>query len=296
MLIGAIVGATGVGKTELSIDIAKCLDVEIISMDSRQIYKGMPIGTAQPTQVHRTRVKHHLVGFLEPTERYSVGKYIKAVEEIITANPGKKYLCVGGTGFYLKALQEGMSPLPEINLELRKRLENILKRKGLPFIYRWAQKNDPKGVEGVDTQNTHKIMRVLEVSLQAKQPYSELIKKKEGGWGTFPVLWLDLPREELYKRIEQRACEMIAMGWAEEAMGLAKKYGSQSPGLESLGYREIIANNGEINTEITEKIIRTTRNYAKRQITWFKNQHKTLKKSPKSDFFGKKEEILNFFT
>lgn len=296
MLIGAIVGATGVGKTELSITLARQLDAEIICMDSRQIYRGMAIGTAQPTVSQREQVAHHLVDCIAPDVSYNVAQYLADVRAIVEANPHQKYLCVGGTGMYLQALQQGLSPLPAADVDLRQRLERVQQRRGQSFMYKWAQKLDPQGAKRIERNNSQRIMRLIEVSLQSGIPFSQMLANKKGGWGEFPVLWVNLPRAELYERINLRVQQMLDEGWGAEALALAQQYAVECPGLQSLGYREIIAQNGNMTPKNIENIARQTRNYAKRQITWFKNQIKSVEISPKTAFFEKKENILKYFT
>ena len=274
MIIGAIVGATACGKSSIAIQVAKKLGCEIISADSRQIYKGFRIGTAQPSEVEKEGIPHHFMDFVDPTESYSVGRYLREVTELVQKCPEKSFIVVCGTGMYVNALLNGISKLPESSPELRARLEQIRVRRGLGFLYKWAQRVDPLGGQKLNSQDTQRILRALEIFLQTKIPWSVHLSRCEGGLGPFPVIWLDREREDLYNRIDSRVLEMMELGWVKEVRTCMYAYPSGGQAFESLGYCQIRSFlKGEIEWEgITQEIQRDTRRFAKRQRTWFRHQ------------------------
>ena len=298
MLIGAIVGATGVGKTEVAIEVAKMLGAELICMDSRQVHAGMAIGTAQPTLQQQAHVKHHLVGFLPPSESYSAARFSTDVARILAEHPNTRFLLVGGTGLYLQVLCEGLSELPPSDPILRERLEVVAKRRGMPFLYRWMSQIDPGAILHLRPNDSHRILRVLEAWLLSGQRWSESLGDRRGGIGPVPTLWLDRERSELYGRIDERVTQMIEAGWLDEVAVLCTQVSLASPGMLSLGYQELgRVHRGELDlagalSEIRQK----TRNYAKRQLTWFRNKtHVGLKIEVQSGEIDSISMIQEFF-
>lgn len=273
-IIGALVGATAVGKTALALDLARELQAEIISADSCQVYQGVEIGSAQPSAEQLRTVPHHFVGFREPSLGYSVGEFLQGVRALLQQNPHKKFLVVGGTGMYVKVLQEGISTMPAANEHLRNRLLNLEKRKGLAALYRCAGLLDAAACQRVIPTDRHRILRILEVYLQSGLPWSSFLGQRKGGLGPFPVVWIDRPRDELYARIDRRVLEMINMGWEKEIARLVQKAGADCVALQSLGCAELMqANQGVLPREQAIALVqRNTRNFAKRQITWFRHQ------------------------
>lgn len=274
MLIGAIVGATGVGKTELSLSLAKQLGAQIINADSRQIYAGLRIGTAQPTADQLAEVPHHLIDFLNPQESYSAARFLTDVRGILEMHPHQDYILVGGTGLYLQILMEGISEAPPLDLDLRARLETVQKRKGLSFLYYWALQRDPELRQVLRAGDSHRVVRALELMIQTGKPYSEALGPRIGGIGPFPVLFCNRSREELYQRIDARVMQMIRLGWLDEVRALCTQVSTQSPGMLSLGYRQLVSVvQGERTLDqVVPEIQQETRNYAKRQLTWFRNK------------------------
>lgn len=274
MLLGAIVGATGVGKTKFAISLAERLGAHIINGDSRQIYQGMRIGTAQPSLQELQQVPHHLVDFLAPTESYSAARFLQDVQTILATHPEHDYLLVGGTGLYIQVLQEGISPTPVVDPVLRTRLETIEARKGLSFLYRWALLRDPTLQASLRAGDRQRIHRALEIMLQTGMPFGQAMGPREGGLGNFPVVFLDRDRADLYRRIDARVLAMLDGGWLDEVRDLCTRVSVQSPGMQSLGYRQLVAVlQGERTLEqVTPEIQQETRHYAKRQLTWFRNK------------------------
>lgn len=295
MLLGAIVGATGVGKTELSIRLAQQLGAEIISADSRQIYQGLRIGTAQPTAHQQTLVPHHLIDFLSPSESYSAARYLTDVRAIIENRPEQDFLVVGGTGLYIQVLMEGISETPSVDSSLRNNLDALEITQGLSYLYKWAITLDPALISSLKAGDSHRIKRALELMLQTGRRYAETLGPRVGGFGMFPVLFCDRDRDELYHRINQRVLSMIEQGWIDEVRDLCTRVSVQTAGMQSLGYRQLVSVVlGEADlSRVVPEIQQESRNYAKRQLTWFRN------KTPHTPFIldknGEIDEILRFF-
>ncbi len=279
-ILGAILGATGSGKTELAILLAQKLGAEIICMDSRQLYKGFRIGTAQPTAEELSAVPHHLVDFLPPERQYNAAEFAKGVKDLLAQKPSAKFILVGGTGLYMQALCQGLNPLPPVNPEIRERLKKHYENKEQKELYSDALKADPS-IEGKIKQgDTQRLLRILELSTLNSQlstpPNSQL--KRVGGIGSVPSVWLDFPRDELYKRINERVVKMQKSGWVEEVAGLSKTVPANAPAWQSLGYLELktALEKNEDPLSITEGVALRTRHYAKRQITWFKHKENPI--------------------
>ena len=269
----ALVGATGIGKSELSLRLAEHYDAEIIGVDSRQIYKGFCIGTAQPDVASLVRVKHHLVDFLDPMESFSAGGFCNKVKELLSANPEQNYILVGGTGLYLQSLMLGLPQIPAVPEEVRLELENLAAREGADSLYKMAMAADPELVQNVEPNNVHRLVRIVEVFKATGRRLSEFQKDREGGIGKLPIFWLQRERDALYKRIDSRVDQMIQDGWVDEVNVLAKDVPLSAPAWQSLGYRELlpVKTPAEMD-EVVEDVKKKTRNYAKRQLTWFRWQ------------------------
>jgi len=300
-----ILGPTGVGKTEVSILIAKSLKTEIISADSMQIYKGMDIGTAKPTKTQLSQVKHHMISSVEPSELYSVGRYIQEVKQVINKlhKEGKIPIIVGGTGLYIKAMTKGLFIAPKADLELRKKLKELEQKKP-GILYKKLKKLDPEKSKELFPTDLKRIIRSLEVIINTKKPISLLQKNYTLALPyQFIKIGLKRKRLELYKIIEDRVEKMFQQGLVNEVKTLLKKNPSEVC-LQAIGYKEVIKYlKGEISLEETKKIIKqATKRYAKRQFTWFKKEDNvqwvdiTGIYNPK-DIFDKliKETDLKFF-
>ena len=269
----AIVGATGIGKSELSLELAERYDAEIIGVDSRQIYKGFAIGTAQPSPADLTRVNHHMVNFLEPEKAFSAGDFCKGVRDILAANPEKNYIAVGGTGLYLQSLMLGLPQIPKIDPAVRMELENRAKSEGLDSLFEIAREMDSEAMRNVERANAQRIIRILEVWQATGRKLSDWQKERAGGIGKVPVFWLDRSRDILYKRIDARVDKMLHDGWMDEVVSLSKIVPMGAPAWQSLGYRELLqAKSSAEIAHVVEDVKRKTRNYAKRQLTWFRWQ------------------------
>lgn len=272
----SLIGATGIGKSRLSLDLASRFNAELIGMDSRQLYKGFAIGTAQPSQADLASVRHHLVDFLQPEQIYSAGAFCADVKKLVESRPEKNFILVGGTGLYLQSLMLGLPKIPKIEPGVRERFEHIAEDQGVERLYEMAVKTDPESAEKVDRNNVMRLVRILEVWESSGRKLSEWQKEREGGMGEIPAFWLNRSRESLYKRIDARVDQMIADGWLEEVHGLAESVPLSAPAWQSLGYRELLAAESKSDIAcVIEDVKRKTRNYAKRQLTWFRWQVKS---------------------
>jgi tRNA dimethylallyltransferase len=273
-----ILGPTASGKSELAIKLAKEFNGEIVSADSRQIYKGMDIGTAKPTKKERKTIKHYLIDIKNPSQIYTVGQYkkeaIKVINKIIKM--GKVPFLVGGTGLYLKAVVENLEiPGVKPDWKLRKNLELKIKTRGLKSLYDELIKIDPEAAYIVDSRNPRRLIRALEVAIKTKKPFSQQRKKGEPLFDCLEI-GLSLPEKKLKEEIEKRANKMIKAGLVKEVKNLIKIYDKNLPTFDAIGYREIIDYlNREIPlTEAIKKIKKNTWHFAKRQMTWFKKEKK----------------------
>ena len=275
-ILFALVGATGVGKSRLSLELAERFNAEIIGVDSRQIYKGFAIGTAQPSLEDMARVKHHQIDFLDPCKVYSAGDFCANVKNLLSANPDQNYILVGGTGLYLQSLMLGLPQIPKIDESIRKSFEDDAAKFGSNSLYKKAKEVDPEAMEKVEENNVQRIIRILEVYQLTGRKLSEWQKERKGGIGVLPVYWLNRSRENLYARIDARVDQMMSDGWLDEIHELAKTVPLEAPAWQSLGYRELLCakDGAQVNT-VLEDVKRKTRNYAKRQLTWFRWQVKS---------------------
>src|SRR5262245_25556164 len=275
-----LTGPTGSGKTALALDLAASLDAEIISMDSMALYRGMDIGTAKPTAAERAHVRHHLIDVLDPWESASVAWWLERAEAAVRdiERRGKTALFVGGTPFYLKALLCGLFPSPSADQELRLRLEAEAESVDRETFHARLATVDPVSAGRLHPNDVRRIVRALEVWHLTGKPLSEW--QQQGWWdGTAPrfppgsCLVLEIPRSELYQRIDHRVEAMVATGWVEEVRRLREH--PRALGREAgmaLGYREIgefLDGRRSLPETIAEIQLRT-RQFAKRQLTWFR--------------------------
>lgn len=268
-----VVGPTGSGKTDLSIRLARHYGAPILSTDSRQVYRGMPIGTAQPTPEQLQVAEHHFIASHDITCNLSCGEYevqaLACLEGLFAAHDN--VVAVGGSGLYVRALCEGMDELPQADEMLRRELAERLRAEGLEALAEQLKRLDPAYYEVVDRSNPARVVRALEVCLQTGLPYSQLRTgtRRTRGFGIVKI-GVDLPREELYERIDRRVDRMLADGLEAEARAM---YPFRSlNALQTVGYRELFDYfDGRITyDEAVELIKRNSRRYAKRQLTWFR--------------------------
>ena len=279
-----IAGPTASGKTALSIELAKKINGEIISSDSMQIYKDMDIGTAKVTKEEMQGIKHYLVDFISPEERYSVSNYKKDAEsaiEQILAN-GKNPIIVGGTGLYIDAIIYSINyPDMEFDEIYRKELMQIAETdEGLEKLYNEAQKIDPQAIEKISRNDKKRIIRILEIYKQTgiNKTEQEKESRKEEIKYDFKVFALNMDRQVLYERINQRVDKMIEKGLLDEVKSLKEKYNKYPTAMQALGYKEVVEyfENKITYEQMIEKIKQETRRYAKRQLTWFRKNKETI--------------------
>ncbi len=271
-----IVGPTGIGKTTLSIELAKRMDGEIVSADSRQVYKYMTIGTAKPTSEELAAVPHHFIDIKTPDEYYSAGQFGSEARVCIAEiqKRQKQPLVVGGSGLYIRALVDGLFE-PQIADELVKaNLKKEANEHGIKALYEKLKGVDPKTAGKLHSTDSQRIMRALEVFQVTGEPFSSFIDMKPRPADFEPrIIGLSLDRSELYAGIEKRVDGMLQLGLVDEVKELQRMgYGSDLNSLQSVGYREaFLYLDRKLNiSEMTVLIKQKTRNYAKRQMTWFK--------------------------
>lgn len=260
------------GKTALSIDIAKKLDTPVISADSRQIYRGIPIGTAAPTLEQLSEVKHYFIATKELDEYYSAGQYeldaLQVIEEQFSR--GDNALLVGGSMMYIDAVCQGLDDVPRVDEETRSYVTELYKTQGLDKITSMLRLLDPEWYDRVDLKNPKRVMHAVEVSLFAGKPYSSILtqSKKERPFSIIKI-GLNRERDELYDNINRRVEQMIADGLEAEARSVCHLRHLNS--LNTVGFKEMFAYfDGSITfDEAVEQIKRNTRRYAKKQLTWF---------------------------
>ena len=279
-----IAGPTASGKTSLSIELAKKLNGEIISADSMQIYKDMDIGTAKVTKEEMQGIKHYLVDFVSPEERYSVSNFKKDAEEKIEEiiSKGKIPIIAGGTGLYIDSLIYSINyPDMEFDEEYRNELMKIAStQEGLEKLYLEAQKIDSKAMEIISPNDKKRIIRVLEIYKQTgkNKTQQEIESRKEEPKYDYKVFALNWEREKLYERINKRVDLMIEAGLINEVKQIKEKYKKYPTAMQALGYKEVIQyfNNELTYEEMVDKIKIETRRYAKRQLTWFRKNKQTI--------------------
>ena len=281
-----VVGPTGSGKTDLSIRLALHYGVPILSTDSRQVYRGMPIGTAQPSVDQLQAVEHHFIASHDLTDNLNCGEYevqaLARLEELFADHDW--VVAVGGSGLYVRALCEGMDDLPQADEPLRRELEHRLAEEGLGALAEELRELDPEYCRTADLNNPARVMRALEVCLQTHMPYS---RQRTGERRPRPFeivkIGIDLPRDVLYDRINRRVDRMLADGLEAEARVLYPY--RELNALKTVGYREFFDYfDGRIGyDEAVELIKRNSRRYAKRQLTWFRRDSEIRWFAPDDD-------------
>jgi tRNA dimethylallyltransferase len=273
-----IVGPTAVGKSEVALLVAEKLDAWIISADSRQVYKGMDIGTAKPNETERSRVRHLLIDIVEPDHTFSTAEFVDSCIDAIncTFENEKKALIVGGTGLYIRALVEGfdLANTPRID-EIHDELIDRLDKNGLDDLVKELHELDPVAAKEIDTNNPHRVIRALEIVKSSGKPLNASRGKEKPFDMEFQVIGLRRDRNELSERISKRTYAMIDSGWLDEVRDLMKLgLDESSPAMSGIGYYELrqYLNGGMTLDEAINKIIIRTRQYAKRQMTWFNRE------------------------
>ncbi len=273
----AVVGPTASGKTALAIELAKRLDTEIISADSMQVYKGMEIGTGAPSTDELARVKHHFISFLDPGTLFSAGEFERMARPVVENlnRQGKIAVVVGGSGLYVRALLDGLFDGPGADDAIRKRLHAEAESLGVPAMYKRLVTIDAAYAAQIKPTDLKRIVRALEVYEITGTPLSELHAEHQAARPPLSAeqVLIDWPRPTLYARINARVDNMLADGFLDEVRHLEKQgHAPHLMRLRSLGYREFLAHlHGEQTLEqATEAMKKVTRNFAKRQLTWFR--------------------------
>lgn len=282
-----ILGPTGVGKTEKSLELAEQWGCPIVSADSRQIYRDLPIGTAAPSAEELARVKHYFIGTKDLHETYNAGQYARDCNALLAElfQKHERVLMVGGSMMYIDAVCKGLDDIPDIPTELREQVRNQYQEKGLEWLQTEVQHLDPVYWQEVDKQNPQRLMHCIEVTLASGQPYSNYRKggrsAQERGFDVEYIM-IERPREELYERINLRVHKMMEQGLLSEAQRAFDKLGllNNNPldestipnSVNTVGYKELLKYfRGEWTLErAIEMIQQNSRHYAKRQMTWWR--------------------------
>ncbi len=274
-----LLGPTGSGKTALSLALAEHFNGEIVSCDSVAVYRGMDVGTAKPTLDERARVPHHLIDIVNPDQPFTAGEYSRrartALRDIASRN--KLPIVTGGTGLYLRALTEGLFAGPTRHEDLRTRLRRSADRHKATWLHRLLTRLDPASAARIHANDTPKLIRAIEVCLAARKPMSQVLagEKKDDPLTGFRLLRIGLnpPRAALYDRLNARCAAMFASGLVEETRALLARYGPVKA-FDSLGYRQALAvlQSEEDLSHAVAEAQQGHRNYAKRQLTWFRRE------------------------
>jgi tRNA dimethylallyltransferase len=278
-----ICGPTASGKTRLALELAGRLPLEVISADSRQVYRGMDIGTAKPTPQERQQLPHHLVDVVDPDQAFSAADFVRLARPAAASirARGRLPVVVGGTGLYIRALTEGLVDAPPADPELRQSLWQQEREEGEGTLYRLLQERDPAAAARIHPRNLVRIVRSLEVFALEGRRLSELQAEHAFGERPFATLKIGLApeREELFQSIDRRAEAMLAAGLVEEVRGLLQGgYAPELKALQTIGYRECLRLlRGELSLAETTALIQLeTRRYAKRQLTWFRQDSEII--------------------
>ena len=276
--IVVVAGPTASGKSNLALNLAQEFKGELICSDSMQVYRQMDIGTAKPTLKEQKLVQHHQLDLINPDEHYSAGQYERDTSRIIKQIQERSHLpiVVGGTGLYYRALMYGISNIPEIPESLRKEVLSWQEEHGTSYCWKQLQKHDPQGADRLHQNDTARILRNLEVVLatgttlstfQLQQPFGDARHQ-------FLAVALEWERQVLYERINQRTRKMLEFGWIAEVESLLSRYSPDLKPLQAIGYREIVQYlQNKLEWEpLLQEIQKRTRQYAKRQMTWFSRE------------------------
>ncbi|MGB2835722.1 MAG: tRNA (adenosine(37)-N6)-dimethylallyltransferase MiaA [Candidatus Sulfotelmatobacter sp.] len=279
-LLVVVLGPTASGKTALSLALAERFHGEIVNCDSLAMYREFDLGTAKPTPSERARAPHHLLDWVAPTSHITAGEYARQARRVLDEIKMRRHLpiLVGGTGLYLRALLEGLSPGPQRSEELRERLRRLAEARGSNYLHRILRRLDRAAAEKIHPNDTPKLIRAIEVCLASRQKMTELWQRGRDPLRGFRILrlGLDPERQALYDRINRRAKQMFDAGLIEETQRLVEKYGDGAGSLSSLGYKQALQFlRGELTREqALQAAQQAHRNYAKRQMTWFRREPK----------------------
>ena len=270
-----ILGPTGSGKTALSLALGERFSGEIVSCDSVAVYRGMDVGSAKPTPEEQRRLPHHLIDVADPDEEFTAGEYARQARAALRSitERGRLPIVTGGTGLYLRALTMGLFAGPKRQEDLRLRLRRSQERHGEGWLHRILARLDPQSAARIHANDTPKLIRAIEVCVAARKPLSELRTREPLTGFRLLRIGLNPPRAALYDRLNARAAAMFTHGLVEETRGLLERFG-RVRALESLGYRQALAvlNDALSTKEAIAAAQQGHRNYAKRQLTWFRRE------------------------
>ena len=278
--IVVVAGPTGSGKSEVAISLAKEFNGELICSDSMQVYRQMNVGTAKPSLQEQNLIPHHQLDLINPDENYSAGQYARDTKKIINKilDRGSLPILVGGSGLYYRAFMYGISKIPPVPENLREEITSWQQEYGTPYCHKLLQKYDPEGADFIHPNDTARVLRSLEVvlstgksiySYQLEQPFREARHP-------FHAVALNWDRNDLYKRINKRTLSMLGSGWLAEVEMLLGSYSRELKPMQSIGYREVVQYlQNKLKWDVmVENIQKRTRQFAKRQLTWFRREAK----------------------
>ena len=287
-----LAGPTGAGKSDWALALARAAPVEIVSVDSAQVYRGLDIGSAKPAPAVRAQIAHHLIDICEPTESYSAGRFVQDALAAIAAIHARRHvpLLVGGTMLYLRALTHGLAPLPQATPALRAALDARAAREGWGALHAELAALDPAAAARIAPADRQRIQRALEVSLSAGQPISQLQRATSSPLAAFAVrYWLLVPGERaaLHERLARRLNTMMAAGFLDEVRQLRARgdLTARHAAMRAVGYRQLWAHlDGEYGRdEAVARVLAATRQLAKRQLTWIRSERDACRLDPDAD-------------
>ena len=300
MKVVFLVGPTAIGKSQFAFSLAQRVRAEIMNADSVQIYKALDIGSAKPSGEERAAVPHLLFDRVEVGQGFTAGDYRREALALLADRQragATSVFVVGGTGFYIQALQRGMYPVPPIPREVRENLAQSLRRQGVHALYQELKRIDPATAVRVAANDQYRILRALEIFLASGQRWSEIVREFRPH--PFPYaavkVGLTLPREVLLARVQRRAQMMLDAGWIDEVKNILQQTDPHWPPLQSVGYREVVAylSGGVSDQELLQQIVRSTMALAKRQMTWFRRDREIEWFDALSDTAAAQQRILD---
>ena len=278
--IVVVAGPTGSGKSDVAISLAKEFNGELVCSDSMQVYRRMDVGTAKPSIQEQILTPHHQLDLINPDENYSAGQYARDTSRIIKKirERGRLPIIVGGTGLYYRSFMYGISKIPPVPEKLRKEIKGWQEIKGTPYCHKMLKKYDPEGADFLHPNDTSRVLRSLEVVISTGKSINSYWLEQPFGEALYPfhAVAINWDRNVLYKRINKRTLTMLGSGWIAEVEMLLNSYSPKLGPMQSIGYKEVIQylQNKRNWNEMVEEIQKRTRQFAKRQLTWFRREAK----------------------